>query len=99
MTRRLRTWREPVALYSRQRASASCADTRRLLVVEGFICGTALLGKGETVLTDEACIGPGPHAPLSPIRGGRPSLQSVGPCQDLRHGRPHRLRHLLAEGQ
>src|ERR1700750_78645 len=38
MTRRLRTWRLPVALYSRQSASASSADTRRLLVDgEGFM--------------------------------------------------------------
>src|SRR5690348_5673055 len=35
MTRRLRTWRLPVALYSRQSASASSADTRRLLLVDG----------------------------------------------------------------
>src|SRR3954451_12674715 len=38
MTRRLRTWRLPVALYSRQSASASSAETRRLVVdVEGFM--------------------------------------------------------------
>jgi hypothetical protein len=50
MTRRLRTWRLPVALYSRQSARASSALTRRRLPedVVGFMVKLALL-RGGTV--------------------------------------------------
>src|SRR4051812_49162735 len=62
MTRRLRTWRSPVALYSRHSARASSAETRRRLPDDevGFIAGTALL-EGRDGQTDEGCIGRRPH--------------------------------------
>src|ERR671931_2569224 len=48
ITRRLRTWRSPVVLYSRQSASASSAETRRrLLEDEGFMRYCAPKGGGH----------------------------------------------------
>src|SRR6476660_9265545 len=47
ITRRFRTCREPVRLYSLQSASASSADTRRRLVVEGAFMRDGLLTKLE----------------------------------------------------
>src|SRR4051794_3895104 len=62
MTRRLRTWRSPVALYSRHSARASSAETRRRVPDDevGFISGTALL-EGRDDQTDEGCIGRRPQ--------------------------------------
>src|SRR3954451_11497180 len=62
MTRRLRTWRSPVALYSRHSARASSAETRRRVPDDevGFIAGTALL-EGRDGQTDEGCIGRRPQ--------------------------------------
>src|SRR3954447_6251845 len=62
MTRRFRTWRSPVALYSRHSARASSAETRRRLPDDevGFIAGTALL-EGRDDQTDDGCIGRRPH--------------------------------------
>src|SRR3954469_12596476 len=60
ITRRLRTCRSLVRLYSLQSASASSAETRRRLVVEGAFMRDGLLTRTEGVLTDRPCIGPGP---------------------------------------
>src|SRR3954453_22222496 len=62
MTRRLRTWRSPVSLYSRHSAWASSAETRRRLPDDevGFIAGTALL-EGRDDQKDDGCIGRRPH--------------------------------------
>src|ERR1700754_2207075 len=79
ITRRLRTWTLPVALYSRQSASASSADTRRLLVDgEGFMRDCAPKRyRRQKGLADDSCIGPGPDRPLSPIWGRPSGLQPV----------------------
>src|SRR3954454_7258844 len=60
ITRRLRTCMSPVRLYSLQSASASSAETRRRLVVEGAFMRDGLLTKRVKDLTDWTCIGPGP---------------------------------------
>src|SRR4051812_15800679 len=59
MTRRLRTWRSPVVLYSRQRERASSEEILlRLVLLDSDFMGTEPLeGRG---MTDKACIGPGP---------------------------------------
>src|SRR3954447_4936431 len=88
MTRRFRTWRSPVALYSRHSARASSAETRRRLPDDevGFIAGTALL-EGRDDQTEEACIGFGPQnlhhrfgvgpSPDSPYAHARTSATAV----------------------
>src|SRR5919106_5629071 len=61
ITRRLRTWRSPVRLYSFQSACASSAETRRRLVVEADFMSDGAPCEGND-LTDRTCIGPGPDS-------------------------------------
>src|SRR5262245_273951 len=60
ITRRLRTCKSPVRLYSLQSASASSAETRRRLVVEADFMSDWAPCEGND-LTDRTCIGPRPQ--------------------------------------
>src|SRR3954468_16516874 len=61
ITRRLRTWTLPVSLYSRHRASASSALTRRRLLEEVWDFIRDCAPRGRNGLTDESCIGRSPQ--------------------------------------
>src|SRR5688500_11875365 len=69
ITRRLRTPRSPVALYSRHSASASSAETRRRLPVDevGFIVRNCAPENGGTVKRTKGVSGADPMSLITDL--------------------------------